>query len=95
MCTCPQDRLLADYRASLHAVCDPVMGDNNQLYVAEELIPAYKNQIISLATVLTPNQYEAELLTGIKTDSKKAALQACQALHDRGVATVVRPAVSC
>ena len=73
----------------LSAVCDPVMGDNGKLYVSKELVPAYRDQIISLATVLTPNQYEAEVLTGIKIDSKKSALQACQALHDRGVATVV------
>lgn len=68
------------------------MGDNGELYVSKELVPAYRDQIISLATVLTPNQYEAEVLTGIKIDSKKSALQACQALHDRGVATVVRVA---
>lgn len=85
--------LLRDRNPDLVYVCDPVMGDNNHLYVAKELVPAYKNQIISLATVLTPNQYEAELLTGIKIDSKKAALQACQALHDRGVATVVLTSV--
>ena len=66
------------------------MGDNSQLYVGKELVPAYRDQIISLATVLTPNQYEAELLTGVKINSKQSALQACQALHDRGVATVVR-----
>ena len=76
----------------LSAVCDPVMGDNGSLYVSKELVPAYKDQIISLATVLTPNQYEAEVLTGIKIDSKRSALHACQALHDRGVATVVRVA---
>jgi len=46
------------------------MGDNNQLYVAKELVPAYKHQIISLATVLTPNQYEAELLTVSKLTAK-------------------------
>ena len=73
----------------LHAVCDPVMGDDNRLYVSQDLIPAYKDQIISLATVLTPNQYEAELLTGITIDSKRCALKACESLHDRGVATVV------
>lgn len=81
--------LLRERNPDLIYVCDPVMGDNDHLYVAKELVPAYKNQIISLATVLTPNQYEAELLTGIRIDSKKSASDACQALHVRGVATVV------
>lgn len=72
------------------AVCDPVMGDDDRLYVSKDLVPAYRDQIISLATVLTPNQYEAELLTGTKIDSKASALAACQALHQSGVATVVR-----
>ena len=71
------------------------MGDDNRLYVTKELVPAYKDQIMSLANVLTPNQFEAELLTGIKIDSKKSALQACQALHDQGVATVVRHTLFC
>ena len=72
------------------AVCDPVMGDDGRLYVSKDLVPAYRDQLISLATVLTPNQYEAELLTGTKINSKASALAACQALHQRGVATVVR-----
>lgn len=75
---------------SRSAVCDPVMGDDDRLYVSEDLVPAYRDQIISLATVLTPNQYEAELLTGTKIDSKASALAACQSLHKSGVATVVR-----
>ena len=65
------------------------MGDDGRLYVAEDLVPAYRDQIISLASVLTPNQFEAELLTGITIDSKSSALQACQSLHKRGIATTV------
>lgn len=66
------------------------MGDDERLYVSKDLVPAYRDQIVPLATVLTPNQYEAELLTGTKIDSKGSAMAACQALHQRGVATVVR-----
>ena len=66
------------------------MGDNGKLYVSQDLVPAYKDLVTSLATVITPNQFEAELLTGIKIDSKASALAACQILHDRGIATVVR-----
>jgi len=44
-------------------VCDPVMGDNGQLYVPKELLPVYRDEIIPLADIITPNQFEVELLT--------------------------------
>lgn len=58
----------------LSAVCDPVMGDNGQLYVPEELVPVYRDEVIPLATVLTPNQFEAETLTGISIQSDEDAV---------------------
>lgn len=41
------------------------------------------------ASILTPNQYEAELLVEFPVHSLQDALRACQALHDRGPHTVV------
>lgn len=70
------------------------MGDNGHMYVDKHTLPAYKDHIIPLATVLTPNQYEAELLTGTKIDSKASAVAACETLHERGIATVVRSLVA-
>jgi pyridoxine kinase len=40
-------------------VLDPVMGDNGRLYVAEDVVPAYKN-LIKDADLILPNQFEAE-----------------------------------
>jgi pyridoxine kinase len=40
-------------------VLDPVMGDNGRLYVAEDVVPAYKN-LINDADLILPNQFEAE-----------------------------------
>jgi len=45
-------------------ILDPVMGDNGKLYVANDVIPAYKNLIRSADLVL-PNQYEAEYVLSI------------------------------
>lgn len=36
-----------------------VMGDHGTLYVAESVIPIYRD-LLSLATIITPNQFEAE-----------------------------------
>jgi len=40
-------------------VLDPVMGDNGKLYVAEDVVPAYKS-LIRDADLILPNQFEAE-----------------------------------
>lgn len=40
-------------------VLDPVMGDNGKLYVAEDIVPAYKTLAYD-ADLIMPNQFEAE-----------------------------------
>ncbi|XP_038209831.1 pyridoxal kinase [Zerene cesonia] len=70
-------------------VCDPVMGDNGKLYVPEDILPVYRDDVVPLADILTPNQFEAELLTGIPMKDLDGAITVIQALHDKGVKTVV------
>ena len=43
-------------------VMDPVMGDNGSFYVLKSLIPLYKSEMLPLATVITPNHFEAEFV---------------------------------
>ena len=44
------------------------MGDSwdgqGKMYVPEELLPVYRDEVIPIADILTPNQFEAELITG-------------------------------
>jgi len=70
-------------------VCDPVMGDNGKLYVSEELVDIYKNEVIPGADFLKPNQTECEFLTGIKINDESDAIRALDVLHGLGVRTVV------
>ncbi|KAJ0406943.1 hypothetical protein ATCC90586_000204 [Pythium insidiosum] len=70
-------------------VCDPVMGDNGRLYVAPELVDMYRDQVVPIADVLTPNQFECELLTDMKIETIADALAACKKLHARGPQVVV------
>jgi pyridoxine kinase len=65
-------------------VCDPVLGDKGKFYVPEELVPLYRDKVIPLADVLTPNQFEVEQITGINIKSMDDALKACAVLHDMG-----------
>ncbi|TRY73309.1 hypothetical protein TCAL_02240 [Tigriopus californicus] len=71
-------------------VCDPVMGDMGPgLYVPETLLPIYQNQILPLADICLPNQFEIELLTGMKVNTESEALEAMGKVHDLGVGTVI------
>lgn len=47
------------------------------------------DSLLAHVSVLTPNETEAELLTGIKVDSEATAGQAAQALRDKGVGMVI------
>lgn len=71
------------------AVCDPVQGDNGQLYVSPDLPPAFRSELTPIATIMTPNQLEAELLTERSIGSVQEALDACAQLHRLGPHTVV------
>ncbi|KAJ9618339.1 pyridoxal kinase, variant [Exophiala oligosperma] len=61
-------------------VLDPVMGDQGRLYVAEDIVPAYK-QLIREADLILPNQFEAELLSGLSISSLTGVANAVRALH--------------
>lgn len=70
-------------------VCDPVLGDNGKLYVPAELISMYRDKIIPLADIVTPNQFEAELLSNIQIESEDNAWDSINWFHNHGVKTVV------
>jgi pyridoxine kinase len=74
---------------SLSYFLDPVMGDNGRMYVPEELTNVYKTVLLPLATVITPNAFEAERLSGIPITCEESAAAACRMLHSLGPQTVV------
>lgn len=45
-------------------LCDPVIGDSGGLYVPEATALAIRGQLLPLADVITPNQFELEWLIG-------------------------------
>ena len=67
-------------------LCDPVMGNNN-CFVKPEVVDFFKKQLS--ADIITPNQFEAEMLSGlaIKTiaDLKKIASY----FHNLGISIIV------
>ncbi|KAJ5278641.1 hypothetical protein N7478_004013 [Penicillium angulare] len=61
-------------------VLDPVMGDQGRLYVNDDVVPAYK-KMIQYADLILPNQFEAEVLSGIKITSLVTLAEAITAIH--------------
>ncbi|CAH8575877.1 unnamed protein product [Schistosoma intercalatum] len=63
--------------------CDPVLGDNGKLYVPPELVQIYQEKILPLSDVILPNQFEAEILSGIRITDEKSALSCINYLHKK------------
>jgi pyridoxine kinase len=74
--------------SKIRFVCDPVLGDKGQFYVPIELVRLYREKVIPLADVLTPNQFEVEQLTGIEIKTMEDAKRACHQLHEMGPSLV-------
>lgn len=47
------------------------------------------DELLARVDIITPNETEAEKLTGIKVDSNEDAARAANALHDKGITTVI------
>jgi pyridoxine kinase len=65
-------------------LCDPVLGDDGKLYVPEEFVQIYRD-IIPFASCVTPNQTEAELLSGVTLRTVSDARAILGWFHERGV----------
>ena len=67
-------------------LCDPVMGNNN-CFVKPEVLEFFKTNL--KADIITPNQFEAETLTGIKITNIDSLKKTANYFHDLGVLIVV------
>jgi len=73
-----------------HVVVDPVMvATSGARLLQEEALDALRTRLLPLATVITPNLPEAELLLGRKIDSLDAMREAAQALRALGAPAVL------
>jgi pyridoxine kinase len=65
--------------------CDPVMGDVGRgFYVKPEIPEIFKNEVIPLADILTPNQFELDALTGMSCETLADVRKAVEKLHKAG-----------
>ncbi|AUV04308.1 ribokinase [Phytobacter ursingii] len=67
------------------------IAHENQTIVALNPAPARElsDELLALVDIITPNETEAEKLTGINVASDEDAARAAQALHAKGIDTVI------
>ena len=71
-------------------VLDPIIKSTTGGLLVEKIaIKDFKKFLIPLATVITPNKFEAEYLSEIKIDSKKSLQKAAEKIQDMGAKNVV------
>jgi len=70
--------------------CDPVMGDIGRgFYVKPDIPDIFRNELVPLADIITPNQFELEALTGIETQDIDSARRAIDMIHEKGPGIVL------
>ncbi len=67
------------------------IAHENQTTVVLNPAPArvLSDELLALVDIITPNETEAEKLTGIRVENDDDAARAAQALHDKGIGTVI------
>jgi hydroxymethylpyrimidine/phosphomethylpyrimidine kinase len=74
---------LADHPAPL--VVDPVgVSKHGDRLLAEDAVDAVRSVLLPVATVVTPNLWEVELLTGVKVESERDLRRAAEAVKELG-----------
>lgn len=80
-------RELKSENPGLKYVCDPVMGDIEPVgwYVPKDLLPIYVKEIVPLADVCLPNEFELGLITGQDIKSEEDVKIGLNKLLNMGV----------
>ncbi|EKK3977292.1 ribokinase [Cronobacter sakazakii] len=94
-----QREKIANARALLMQLESPVesviaaarIAHENQTTVILNPAPAraLSDELLALVDIITPNETEAEKLTGVKVSDDESAAQAARVLHQKGIETVI------
>ncbi|CAF0768956.1 unnamed protein product [Didymodactylos carnosus] len=84
-------RLIKQKNPKVKYVCDPVIGDGGKLYVDRSCIDAYKNNLLPLADIVTPNDFEFEQLIDSKINyaNDTDVIESMKRLHKMGPSQIV------
>jgi len=85
-------RLVADFidGCGIPSVIDPVFASSTGFsFVDKELLEIYMNDLIPVASIVTPNANEASILTDLKVNDPESASQACELIMNMGAGSVL------
>ena len=81
---------IRQHNPSVRYLCDPVMGDVGRGVFVNPAIPDFlRDQALPCANIITPNQFEFELLTDAKPANLQDAVKIARQLRGRGPDVVV------
>lgn len=69
--------------------CDPVLGDEGRIYVADGLVEAFAEHLVPRADILTPNRFELGLLAEAPVETVPEVLAAAARLRRESGGIVV------
>ena len=73
-------------------LCDPVIGDNEGLYIEQETAQSIRDSLVDLADITTPNCFELAWLTGRKiAENVNQAVSMANQLGPKSVITTSSP----
>jgi pyridoxine kinase len=70
-------------------LCDPVIGDDGRVYVADGILEVLRHRLLPAAHLIAPNQFELELLARLKVADADGVRAAAAAITGRGHGDVV------
>ena len=73
---------LSFYKPKFIVVAPVMVSTSGSRLIEEDAVAALQNELLPMASVITPNIPETEVLTGTKIDSKVKMEQAAQALYN-------------
>ncbi len=71
---------IKERNSKLFVLVDPVLGDDGSLYVSKDVANALRDDLVPLATCVTPNCFELSWLTGLAVTNRQDAVNAAAKL---------------
>jgi hydroxymethylpyrimidine/phosphomethylpyrimidine kinase len=80
-------RVVAEFISAQHVptVLDPIIASSNAVrFMDDDAIQILKDNLLPIATIITPNIPESEVFTGLKMETEDSIIHASLLLHDMG-----------
>jgi len=74
---------------SVQAAAEIAHRNNTTVVLNPAPARALSDDLLALVDIITPNETEAEKLTGVRVSNDDEAARAAQVLHDKGIGTVI------